>query len=589
MQNLELNLARKLRPKTFNDVIGQELSVRILKNGLYLNKFFPVYIFSGNRGCGKTTSARLLAAAVNCENLKNFQQNPKEQDVPCGKCSSCNLMLGLNHPDFIEIDAASHTGVDNVRQILESATYLPLLGNKKIYLIDEAHMLSKAAFNAFLKILEEPPVSVIFVLATTEIYKIPETVRSRAFQLFFNGVNSSSLSDYLKIVCKDEAIVIEEEVIDLIVSQTDGSVRDAINLLERVRLSSSSVTLEDALKLLGKIGYEELIDLFEIVLNGDERELIVYLDKISFENLAPQSVWDMLIVLCRSLVWIKFGISSKSLKVFDKYSAKLKKIAESKSVHLLNEILQQFWLQEEIFAKTSNKSIFLESFLLQLCMQDFAKNLSSKKIPSSYNSFDEKKNSFSQNLVKENKEEIKAVAKEVKVDALPENKTEFHSFITEKLSEISDLLLVSILRQAKDLDFDKEKGVLKMAFLGQTSFFKNKLEESKSLLLPLIKQFSPQTNDFIFSFLELKASEVEKKKSENLEPLNKKIENIQRNDIPQKPKYDNQKYSQGYKVFNKSKNIEVGKVVDISDESKWPKSNLLVKFFSGRIEKRQSN
>ena len=146
-----LNLARKWRPKDFKQIIGQEIPIKILLNSLYLKKLFPVYLFAGPRGCGKTSTARIFAAAINCEQLINFQNKPNSHSIPCLKCESCKSMLNAQHPDFIEIDAASHTGVENVRQILQNCVYIPLSGNKKIYLIDEAHMLSKASFNAFLK------------------------------------------------------------------------------------------------------------------------------------------------------------------------------------------------------------------------------------------------------------------------------------------------------------------------------------------------------------------------------------------------------------------------------------------------------
>ena len=205
MKQNNLNLARKWRPKNFSEVIGQDISIRMLKNGLYLKKYFPLYIFSGQRGCGKTSTARIFASAFNCKKLSNFQANPK-QAVPCSKCDSCLSMLNREHPDFIEIDAASNTGVDNVRNILESASFVSIGGGAKIYLIDEAHMLSRAAFNAFLKILEEPPEKVFFILATTELQKIPETVRSRAFQVFFNAISSDTLKNYLSNICDKESI-----------------------------------------------------------------------------------------------------------------------------------------------------------------------------------------------------------------------------------------------------------------------------------------------------------------------------------------------------------------------------------------------
>src|SRR5688572_28013273 len=183
MSIVTLNLSRKWRSQNFDQIVGQELSIRILKNSLYLAHFFPVYLFSGQRGCGKTSTARIFAAAINCDSLPLIQKNPKTHSIPCLNCNSCIAIREGNHPDFIEIDAASHTGVDNIRSIIESSSLLPLMGRKRVYLINEAHMLSKAAFNAALKILEEPPATVLFILATTNPHKIIDTVRSRCFQL----------------------------------------------------------------------------------------------------------------------------------------------------------------------------------------------------------------------------------------------------------------------------------------------------------------------------------------------------------------------------------------------------------------------
>ena len=173
-------------------LVGQPLVVRLVKNSLYRNLIFPVYLLIRYSWLWKTSVARIFAAALNCDALEQFQKNPQNQQLPCLACASCQAMQAMNHPDFIEIDAASHTGVDNVRAIIDAASFVPVLGKKKIYLIDEAHMLSKAAFNAFLKILEEPPISVVFMLATTDPHKILETVTSRCFQLFFEPIEMQS-------------------------------------------------------------------------------------------------------------------------------------------------------------------------------------------------------------------------------------------------------------------------------------------------------------------------------------------------------------------------------------------------------------
>ena len=191
METVKLNLTRKWRSQDFESIIGQSLAVKMLKNSLYAGHYFPVYLFAGQRGCGKTTTARVFARAINCQQLSEFQKQPKKISVPCGTCDSCVAMAQGRHQDFIEIDAASHTGVDNMRSIIEAASFLPLMGKKKVYLIDEAHMLSKAAFNALLKILEEPPSSALFILATTDPDKIIETVRSRCFRLFFQPISTS--------------------------------------------------------------------------------------------------------------------------------------------------------------------------------------------------------------------------------------------------------------------------------------------------------------------------------------------------------------------------------------------------------------
>ena len=217
MGEVKLNLARKWRSKQFEEIVGQDLSVRMLKNSLYLQQYFPVYLFSGQRGCGKTTTARIFAASLNCEQLSEFQKNPQNHIIPCRKCLSCKAMECGNHPDFIEIDAASHTGVDNVRSLIDSAFLLPLMGRKKIYLIDEAHMLSKAAFNALLKILEEPPASVTFILATTDPQKIIDTVHSRCFQLFFRPVAMEVLHARLREVCTQENIAFYDAGLTLII------------------------------------------------------------------------------------------------------------------------------------------------------------------------------------------------------------------------------------------------------------------------------------------------------------------------------------------------------------------------------------
>ena len=292
MGRTNLNLARKWRSRNFDQIVGQELSVRMLKNSLYLDHYFPVYLFSGQRGCGKTTTARVFAAAVNCERLADFQRQPKVSAVPCLTCSSCETMLAGKHPDFIEMDAASHTGVDNVRKIVDSSQFLPLIGRKKIYLIDEAHMLSKAAFNAFLKILEEPPSSVIFILATTDPQKIIDTVKSRCFQLFFRPIAHDPLLAHLKKVCDAEQIAYEDCALQLVIKEAEGSVRDALNMIEQVRFAQGRVTKKSVQQVLGHVDDERMIQLIAVLLQKKPKDVLTFLQQQKFTYGSAEFIWN---------------------------------------------------------------------------------------------------------------------------------------------------------------------------------------------------------------------------------------------------------------------------------------------------------
>ncbi|MGD1997964.1 MAG: DNA polymerase III subunit gamma/tau [Candidatus Dependentiae bacterium] len=368
-----LNLARKWRPRTFDQVVGQNMAVSMLRNSLFKNHFFPVYLFAGQKGCGKTSSARIFATAINCEKLAAFQEKPSGQTLPCLECTSCKRMQEGAHADFIEIDAASHTGVDDVRALLESCSFMPLMGSKKIYLIDEAHMLSKAAFNAFLKILEEPPPTVIFMLATTELHKIPETVRSRCFQLQFSALPQNDLVAHLQTVCESEDISFEPAALPLIVEQTDGSARDALNVLEQVRFAGEKVTAAQVRKALGMINVSQLAELVVLMLENKPTELLAALKERHLENLAANRIWSMLLTLCRALLLSHYKTEDPILATLsEELRTRLQKAASRNRLHA---ILQLLWQQEEVFIATPYKHLFLENIFLQICEQVNIKDL----------------------------------------------------------------------------------------------------------------------------------------------------------------------------------------------------------------------
>ena len=296
-----LNLTRRLRSLTFDQLIGQPLVIRILKNSLYKNYFFPLYLFSGMRGCGKTSTARIFAMAINCERLIDFQKNPRENIIPCLICHSCLAAKNGVHPDINEIDAASNTGVDNIRLIIENSTYLPVMGKKKIYIIDEAHMLSKSAFNAFLKVLEEPSESVLFILATTEQSKIIDTVISRSLQLFFRPVSQSIIKKYLLDVCKEEEISIEEEGLEIIAVQSEGSVRDALNMVEQVRFIASFITKEHVQATFGQVSNLEINNFIKLLLEKKIAEISHFFKNDIWQRTIPESFFKQLLLFIRPL------------------------------------------------------------------------------------------------------------------------------------------------------------------------------------------------------------------------------------------------------------------------------------------------
>ena len=265
-----LALYRKYRPQTFEEVVGQQYVTKILKNTIDRNMTSHAYLFSGPRGTGKTTIAKLIAKLLNCENPIN--------DIPCEKCPSCIAFNEKNHPDIIEMDAASNNGVDEIREIRDKVTLMPSISKYKVYIIDEVHMLSIGAFNALLKTLEEPPQHVIFILATTELYKVPATIISRCQCFNFEKISEEDIVKKLKYIVEKENIKVEEEVLNLIAKYSDGGLRDAINLLDKLVCCSTNITIDDFYEIKGIVKEEELFDIVSALVNGNTKEALEKLD-----------------------------------------------------------------------------------------------------------------------------------------------------------------------------------------------------------------------------------------------------------------------------------------------------------------------
>lgn len=276
-------LYRQYRPKTFDEIAGQTVIVKTLKNALINNQLAHAYLFAGPRGTGKTTIAKIVAKAANC--LESPVSNP------CGKCSVCVGIEKGDITDVIEIDAASNNGVDEIRELRENAKYAPGVGKYKVYIIDEVHMLSNSAFNALLKTLEEPPKHVIFILATTEIHKIPPTIISRCQRFDFKNLENNEIVDKLKEICKIEEIKITDEALNLIAEDAQGGMRDAISLLDQVRAyKSDELTKEDVLLVSGGVSTDIIVKLIKAINEKNVSEVLNIFDDLINNGKDPSRI-----------------------------------------------------------------------------------------------------------------------------------------------------------------------------------------------------------------------------------------------------------------------------------------------------------
>jgi DNA polymerase-3 subunit gamma/tau len=283
-------LARKYRPSTFSEVVGQEHILKALENSIQHNKLHQAYMFSGTRGVGKTTIARVFAKCLNC------QTGDMPQPEPCNECSACLEIKAGRHIEFLEVDAASRTGVDDMRELLESVQYKPANARYKIYLIDEVHMLSKSSFNALLKTLEEPPPHVMFLMATTEVEKVPKTVLSRCLQLNLKIIPENQIREHIQSLLGLESIKYDEESLGLIANSAQGSIRDGLTLLDQAIAHGNGALESDQVKaLLGTIDQSYIIELVNHVAVSDGDGAYLALNKITELNVEYEQVLKIII------------------------------------------------------------------------------------------------------------------------------------------------------------------------------------------------------------------------------------------------------------------------------------------------------
>jgi DNA polymerase-3 subunit gamma/tau len=356
-----LVLARKYRPQTFADLVGQEHVTRTLTNAIKLGRIAHGYLFTGTRGVGKTTVARIFAKSLNCESAKG------PTPTPCGTCPACKEIAASTHPDVFEIDAASNTSVDDVRELRENAKYLPARARFKVYIIDEVHMLSRSAFNALLKTLEEPPAHVIFLFATTEPHRIPDTVLSRTQQFEFKMIGLGEIAGYLKRLMAAEKIDVPADVLMLVARKAAGSVRDGLSYMDQVLSFGPDRPLAEIAEVLGVVDRQTLLDISAAVLRADPVAVLDALEKLGASNWDVKDLLADLLEHFRNLIAVK--LARKPERLIDAGDAELAALAaqvKNVEIETLEHVFQLFSESEELILRSGQPRLVLEMTLVRL-------------------------------------------------------------------------------------------------------------------------------------------------------------------------------------------------------------------------------
>ena len=450
-------LALKYRPQTFDDLIGQEVVAETIKNAIKLNKTPNAYLFTGIRGIGKTTTARIVAKSLNCLN---------GPDKLCKDdfCENCEAISNSSHIDVLEMDAASKTGVDDVRDLIEFSRYGPTSAKYKIFIIDEVHMLSKQAFNALLKTLEEPPEYLKFIFATTEIKKIPITVVSRCQRFDLSRIKSSELFEFIKKIKDKENGKASDDALKLIVKISEGSVRDALSLLDRGLLTlenGKELDLISAQSIFGYFDKSQLIDLFKLILEGNEDEVIKIYRKIYDQGIEPKVFINDFLELIYYFKNINFlTLESTNFTLNDEEFSKIKEISNT----IDSEVLILFW---QFTIKTleeldivSSQHLSIEMFLIRLMHLSGIKQ--SNEISSDKNLIEKKISTIDNNDLEVKPatqilDQIKNITQEKKAKPLINDDAKATDAL--EINSFEDLLNICTVKKEIKLKYELEKNV----------------------------------------------------------------------------------------------------------------------------------
>lgn len=362
-------LYRKYRPQTFSDVYGQEHITKILESEIESGKIGHAYLFTGTRGTGKTTCAKILARAVNCTCLKGGN--------PCGECDMCRMILSGEATDIVEIDAASNNSVDDIRDLREKVVFSPTAAKYRVYIIDEVHMLSISAFNALLKTLEEPPEHVVFILATTEVHKLPATILSRCQRFDFRRIDSEKIVQRLKYVAENENLKLSDDAAILIAAAADGGMRDALSILDLCSGSGKEITEADVVSVCSMAGSDYLVSMAEYIRAGDTESALLLLDKLHNSSVDMNRFCAELISHFRDLMIIKTVTDGNRPIVCSK--AHIKALESQAEKFGLPEILAIMNILQGGAARMtdSNRRAIMEMTVLRLCTPELRGDIES--------------------------------------------------------------------------------------------------------------------------------------------------------------------------------------------------------------------
>ena len=481
-------LYRVYRPKTFGDVVGQEHIVKTLKNQIKNNNIGHAYLFSGTRGTGKTSTAKIFARAVNCLNPIN--------EEPCNECEICIDTLNDNIMDIVEIDAASNNSVDDIRELRESVKYTPSKAKYKVYIIDEVHMLSQGAFNALLKTLEEPPSYVIFILATTEPHKIPATILSRCQRFDFKRVSSKDIASRMSYICKKENIEAEEKALILIPRNSQGALRDALSILDQcISFGNEKIEYNDVIELLGTVNIDELFELSQSIIDENTKKSLEILNEFIIWGKDIRNLINDLIDHFRNLMVCKVSKDlDEIISLPEESIERLKEQSQNVNINDLIRILNILSETQDSMKSSSNTRILAEVTIMKIAqpmfdeskealikrIENLEEKIESGNIKVSTVQIEQSKDVKSQiiedNKVEENKEDV--AYEEVKSEDVRLVESSWKK-ITQKIKDDRKLSVEALLKEVNT--FNVKDNILYLIFNDNFSFARSRLNSKETI------------------------------------------------------------------------------------------------------------